>query len=54
VMKLFLSSYSNESTSSTHMSAAQREIMNEMVTANSVVCDEEAIDSTQNQQSAGD
>lgn len=54
VMKLFLSSYSNESTSSTHMSAAQQEIMNEMVIANSVVCDEDAIDSTQNQQATGD
>jgi GSCFA family/Polysaccharide biosynthesis enzyme WcbI len=54
VMKLFLSSYSNENTRGTHMSAAQQEIINEMVIANSVVCDEEAIDAAQNQRAASD
>jgi hypothetical protein len=49
VMKLFLSSYSNENTSGVHISAAQQEIMSEMVLANGVVCDEEAIDVAQNQ-----
>ncbi len=54
VMKLFLSNYSNENTIGTQMSAAQQEIMNEMVIANSVVCDEEAIDTAQNQLAADD
>lgn len=52
VMKLFLSSHSNKNTSDMHVSAAQQEIMNEMVIANSVVCDEEAIGAIQGPQAA--
>jgi GSCFA family/Polysaccharide biosynthesis enzyme WcbI len=54
VMKLFLSSYSNENTSDVNVSATQQEIMNEMVIANSVVCDEEVIDRTLSQRAARD
>jgi GSCFA family/Polysaccharide biosynthesis enzyme WcbI len=46
VMRLFLLSYSNENSDVTTipLSSSQQEIMNEIVVANRVVCDEEAID----------
>ncbi len=47
VMKLFLSGYANHATAEQEISSSQQEILHEMSLANSVVCEEEAIDSFQ-------
>lgn len=44
VMRLFLSGYANHTHAYPEISASQQEILNEMSLANSVVCEEEAID----------
>jgi GSCFA family/Polysaccharide biosynthesis enzyme WcbI len=44
VMRLFLSGYANHTLAHNEISASQQEILNEMSIANSVVCEEEAID----------
>jgi hypothetical protein len=46
VMRLFLSGYANHTLAHKEVSASQQEILNEMSLANSVVCEEEAIDAS--------
>ncbi len=44
VMRLFLSAYANKTQYKTETSSNQRDIMNEILSTNHVICDEEAID----------